>query len=281
VIRLRAGAGTATVNDMRGPTMQERRNTLIVLLGLTAAAVCFGLLESSGEIHEPRLSLGGSFVGFIVTVLVLHRIWPNERATTEPKETDSDFLYDEVVKVLDFRGASSGGVILSDYYRVRRSGATDTISLHYATTGRIEDPVSITHPESAEWRETSVDHTGGDEHTLRHQYVFEVGLGELARGQATPVICQVTYRNAFLNTKEEWLETHVDVPTGRLGMIIIASSERRVQDAIAEVRIGRSPWRTVPLDPAVLQKGTMIYWSVDRPIRSAKYQVKWRWTEAM
>lgn len=269
------------MEGMRGPTVHERRNTLIVLLGLAAAAVCFGLLESSGQIQEPRLRLGGSFVGFIVTVLVLHRIWPTERTASEAKEPDSDYVYDEVVKVLDFRGTGVAGVMLTDYYRVRRYGAADSVIFHYATTGRIEDPVCITHPESAHWRETAVDHTGGNEHILRHQYRFEVSLGELAQGQVAPIICQVTYRNAFLNTDEEWLETHVDVPTGRLGMIVLTPPERRVHGAEAEVRIGRSSWISVAQDPAILQKGTMIYWSIDDPIRSARYQLKWRWHEVM
>jgi hypothetical protein len=135
----------------------------------------------------------------------------------------------------------------------------------------------VTHPESSAWREVSVTHTGGDGQVLKHEYELEVDLGELARGQVTPVISQLVYRGAFQGREGEWLETHVDHPTGRLGMIVIASDTNRIRSADAQMQLGRARWTTLQAEPAVLQRGTIVYWSIDRPVRGARYQIKWAW----
>jgi hypothetical protein len=269
-------------NAMRWFGAPARKLIIIWSLGILAAAICFGALESTGSVDRPGLSLGGAFVGFIVTVVVLDRIWREERPKldAEADDVDSDFLSEEVVKVFDFRRVSTSGtqtVDFSDYYRIKKHGDADEITFHYATTGELEPAVSLTHPQSYEWKEIDVTHTGGDHHVLVHEHTMTINLQDVAPGQVVPIITQLAYKNAFTNPDNEWLETHIDRPTGRLGILLILPSSWNFKSAEAQVEVGRSAWKSLHPPPAIFQQGTILYWSIDRPVISAKYQVKWRW----
>jgi hypothetical protein len=261
-----------------------QRVTILCALGLVVAGVCFGLLQSSGEVKQPALSLGGAFVGFLITVTTLNRFWQQEESQVEAdaKRSDSDFLYEQIVKLLDFRSANvtpgTQTVMLNDYYRIRRLGKASVVAFHYATTGRIEpEGQSVTHPETAAWSEGKVTHLGGDGKKLKHEYTMKIDLREVAENQAVPVVSQIAYRDAFTGAKSEWLETHIEYPTARLGMLIIFPADRRCLTAVAEVQIGRNDWRLLPEHPLIFQQDTVIYWSIDNPTLSARYMVKWDW----
>lgn len=265
----------------------ERKIILLVLLSLMTAAVCFGGLESSGLVEEPAVTIGGAFVGFLMTFLAVNRAWRDDslRLDTDERNDGSDFACDEVLKLWDFRnlsGKRDGNVaVLDDYCQIKKLGDVQDVRFHYATSGDILEPTCLTHPETSHWDKfPEPSHSGGNHHKLCNEYRLTVDLGELADGQSVPLITQLRYQNAFDPTSsEQWLETHIDRPTGRLGVMIVLPESMRCGRASAEEQVGRSEWAVLPQKPAVLQNGTVIYWSFDNPKLSARYQIKWTWTK--
>lgn len=255
---------------------------VIWLLSLLAAVVCFGFLHSSGVVDNGVVQLGGAFAGFLVTVVTLNRVWGADPLQAEAERTGSDFTYEEVLKALDLRRASPSSAEqlapLTDYYRVRRLGAVRELHMHYATTADgISWQGSSTHPTSATWRPVSVSHVGPNREQLRHEYEVDLSLGDLAQGQCTPVITNVVYRNAFRRSDGEWFETHLEQPTGRLTMIVLAPDDMRVTAATAGRSVGLGQLQPSPEEPAVLQHGSVVYWSVDDPVLGARYALRWTW----
>ena len=257
--------------------------TLITALSLVAAVICFGILRSSGIVDNGVVELGGAFVGFIVTVVVLNRVWGEEGVEAQGKKEGSAFVYEEIIKALDLRRASPHATPqaapLTDYYRVKRLKTSSTLQMHYATTGEpIEWRGSITHPATAKWREVGISHAGPHGEQLKHDYRVEVELGDLGVGQTTPVINSVVYYNAFKGREREWLETHLEQPTGRLTMIVLAPDDMRVLKAAAGRSLGLSELEPASADPAILQDGSVVYWSIERPTRGARYALSWHWS---
>lgn len=267
---------------MAGIHTRAGRVVVIWLLSLLAAVVCFGFLHSSGVVDNGVVQVGGAFAGFLVTVLTLDRVWGPDALQAEAQRAGSDFTYEEVLKALDLRRASPTAdeqlAPLTDYYRVRRLGAARELHLHYATTADgITWQGSATHPTSATWRPVSVSHVGPDRQQLRHEYEVDLSLGDLAPGQVTPVITNVVYRNAFRRSDGEWFETHLEQPTGRLTMIMLAPDDMRVTAATAGLSVGLGQLRTTPEEPAVLQDGSVVYWATDDPVLGARYALRWTW----
>ncbi|MDT0187845.1 hypothetical protein Q9S36_47435 [Microbacterium sp. ARD31] len=254
---------------------------LIWVLALLAAVVCFGLLESSGVIDNGVVQLGGAFAGFIATLYVLNRVWGEDDLEARATSIGSPFLYDEVVKALDLRNGPPDApdqlVPLTDYYRVKKLGQKSELTMHYATTSEMSWHGSSTHP-AAKWEERpQVSHTGIDGQVLRNEYLVTVNLGELARGEATPVINNVTYLNAFKGVDSEWLETHMEKPTGRLTMLILAPSDWEFVSATGHKRIERDDPELSDQQPAVISDGSVVYWSVHEPQQSVRYGLRWTW----
>lgn len=254
---------------------------LIWLLALMAAVVCFGILESSGVIDNGVVQLGGAFAGFIATLYVLNRVWGEDDLEARATSVGSPFLYEEVVKALDLRDAPPDApeqvVSLTDYYRVKKLGHKSELTMHYATTSEMRWQGSSTHP-AARWDERpQVSHTGIDGQVLRKEYSVTVHLGELARGEATPVINNVTYLNAFKDVESEWLETHMEKPTGRLTMLILAPSGWEFVSANGQRRIERDEPENSEQQPAIISEGSVVYWSVHEPQQSVRYGLNWTW----
>ncbi|WP_369253490.1 hypothetical protein [Geodermatophilus amargosae] len=267
------------------PSLQSRPGKVVVitLLSLVAAVVCFGLLSSSGVVDNGVVELGGAFAGFIVTVVTLNRVWGRDDIETEAAKSGQPFLYEEVVKTLDLRRASPHAspqlAHLTDYYRAKRLGTAHTLQMHYATTADgIDWRGSATHPTTARWQEDGVSHTGPDGETLKHDYKVDLDLQDLAVGQCTPVINSIAYRNAFRNLDGEWFETHIEQPTGHLTMIVLAPDDMQVTSAGAGRSIGRGDLEHTAEEPAVIEDGSVIYWSVDSPVLGARYAVSWTWS---
>jgi hypothetical protein len=262
---------------------------LVWLLSLVAAIVCFGLLESSGVVENGAVQLGGAIAGFIVSLLVLNRVWGQEDDLEQRAiNAGSDFVYDEVVKALDLRNASpfidQQMAELTDYYRAKRLGPSNELRAHYATTADgIEWRGSPTHPTSARWEVTgqpggeAVSHTGFKGQVLKREYLLTVSLGELARGESTALINNVVYKNAFKGSDSEWLETHLEKPTGRLTMIILAPNDMQITSAVGGRKVERDPFERITDQPAVMSDGSVIYWSVEQPQQSDRYALHWQW----
>jgi hypothetical protein len=261
----------------------ERKVTLLAVLGLAAAGVCFGLLQSSGQVTQPTVSLGGAFVGFVVTVVVLNKVWGDEtpRADQEAQRVDSDFIYDEVVKVFDFRGSDGAGpqkVTVDEHYRIqKRSESGDFLVLHYATTGHIDAARSVTHPESYDWQEKSVEGLGGEGHQLQHCYEVKLDLRQVAVNQTVRFSSQIIYLDGFTGADGDWLETIIDYPTRRLTWVVVFPDGKKCRSAVAKERVGRGDWRELRQAPELLHDGSVLYWAIDSPVLSTRYEVAWKW----
>ncbi len=264
---------------------------LICLLSLLAAVVCFGLLESSGVVDNGAVQLGGAFAGFIVTLYVLNRVWGQEDDLEQRAvSAGSAFVYEEVVKALDLRQASPSNdeqlAPLTDYYRVKRLGESSELQMHYATTSDgIDWQGSATHPASAQWdlvgtsEQQTVSHSGFRGQVLKREYLMSLNLGEIAKGESTSIINNILYKNAFKGQDSEWLETHLEKPTGRLTMIILAPEDMQIVSALGGRKVERDPFEPISEKPAVLREGSVIYWSISQPQQSVRYALQWNWSE--
>jgi hypothetical protein len=257
---------------------------VITLLSLTAAVVCFGLLSSSGVIENGVVKLGGAFAGFIVTVFALNKVWgTDERLDAQAEKENKPFVFEEVVKALDLRKASPYNhdqfAPLTDYYLARRVIEQHELEMKYATTSDgINWEGSSTHPASARWLPLKhPSHTGAEGQVLKHEYQVKLDLGELAIGESTPIINNIVYLNAFKNTDKEWLETHIDKPTGRLTMFVLAPEDMQITSASGGKSIGRDELEPIT-EPAVMQKGSLLYWSIEGPLLGARYAISWTWS---
>jgi hypothetical protein len=112
---------------------------------------------------------------------------------------------------------------------------------------------------------------------LTPEYTLDVNLGELAKGEVTPIINSVVYVNAFKNSEKEWLETHLEHPTGRLTMIVLAPDDMRIIDATGAKSIARGPTDATATQHTVIQDGSVIYWSIESPLLGARYALSWTW----
>jgi hypothetical protein len=262
------------------------KTTLIWLLSLLAAVVCFGFLRSSGVVDNGVVQLGGAFAGFVVSLFALNKIWGKEDSLeVQAVRAGSEFTYEEVVKALDLRRASPTSALqkasLTDYYRVRRLGNAEILHMHYSTTSDgIEFKGSATHP-SAKWKPGVDVHGGPDGELLKRAYDLDIDLGELAKGETIPVINNLVYQNAFKHLDREWFETHVEHPTGHLSMIMLCADDMRITDASGGRSIGRDPVDPTPVQPTVIQDGSVIYWSIEGPLVGARYALSWTWSRRM
>lgn len=256
---------------------------LLAVLGLAAAAVCFGLLESAAQVSEPVYSLGGAFAGFFVAVVLLNRVWRDEitPAEKEAERVDSDFIYDDVVKVLDFRRSDDTGVqrVISDeHFRIRRRSQTvEPLVLNYATSGTIDSASSRTHPESYDWQEKSLAEPGGGGGRLQHCYEVRLDLSRLAVDEGVDFTSRIVYLDAFRGADGDWLETIIDYPTRRLTWVVVFPEGKRCSSAVAKEKVGRKDWQELRQRPDLLHDGTVMYWTIETPVLSTRYMVNWKW----
>jgi len=261
---------------------QERKIATLVVSGLLAAIICFGLLESSGDIDNPGYKFGGAFAGFLITLVALNRFWGPDSFEDQVARSGTDIAYEEIVKVLDLRQAPPGvkvqQVRLCDYRRVAKAKRERALRLHYATTGdEIAFEGSATHPLTADWHTGPVTHLGPDGEQLKRQYDLTIPLADVAAGEIVPIAIEVTYVNAFKGAEREWLETHIDEPTHRLIMIVLMPNTMAATKAEILIRKeGRKEPPRLP-DPRVMLDGSLIYWSIDKPLPEARYALSWRW----
>lgn len=258
------------------------RAVTISLISLFAATICFGLLGATGAFENETLKLGGSFVGFIVTLYSLNRIWKVDGLDEDAKRTASPAVITEVLKLLDFRDSPSDApgarCKLSDYYEVKKTATHEKLRFHYATTGRIKFLGSPTHPGSADWSKSAHVHSGANDENFPEQYNLHIDLSSVAPGERVPVINQIEYLDAFTGSDGDAFETHLDYPTGRLTMILLMPPGMRCTQAVGVRQIGLG--EHVPLSdskPIVVGDGSAAYWTVCDPIQGAKYAIKWQW----
>jgi hypothetical protein len=269
-----------------GPGWDFRDRVLKILfmttLSLIVAVILFGAMDSSGVVDSGGVKLGGAFAGFIVTLAWLNRIWGPDDLMQQAEKAGTQIVYEEVLKTLDLRRAPPSAdeqrARLNDYYRVIRTGGNRDFHMHYGTTGKeIVFDGSATHPSTSSWTPQPVDHETPHGEKLKKQYDLEVALTDVATGQPVPVSAQVTYVNGFKKPDGEWLETHVDEPTGRLSMLVLMPDN--MQAVRAEPRVvkeGRNKPPNIP-EPIIMHDGSVVYWSVDAPVQEARYALYWRW----
>jgi hypothetical protein len=261
---------------------QERKIATLVVSGLLAAIICFGLLESSGAVENPGYKFGGAFAGFLITIVILNRFWGPDSFEDQVARSGTEIAFEEIVKVLDLRQAPPGTnaqrVRLCDYRRVAKAKRERDLHLHYATTGDgIAFEGSATHPLTADWHTGPVTHLGPGGEQLKRQYDLNIPLAGVATGEIVPIAIEVTYVNAFKDAEREWLETHIDEPTHRLIMIVLMPDTMAATKAGIEIRKeGRKEPPRLP-DPRVMLNGSMVYWSIDKPLPETRYALSWHW----
>jgi hypothetical protein len=104
-------------------------------------------------------------------------------------------------------------------------------------------------------------------------------VGELAGGQSQPIIFNLTYRNAFKNSEKEWLETHLEHPTGRLTMIILAPDDMQFTVATGMKSVARGDASPTATQPSIFQDGSVLYWSIENPSALGdRYALSWTWS---
>jgi hypothetical protein len=264
----------------------ERAVILIALLSLAVAVVCFGLLESTGDYSNAGWSLGGSIVGFAAAALILYRIYKGTVSNGPiPKSElkDADFWHPEIAKVWDFRGeftdvGGHGIASLTDYYRVTKESDEDTIVFHYATSGRIRSAECLSHPSAERKEKLHPEAPPSGERPFLEEIELRVSLAPLEKGGTTRVVNAVEYLGAFEGSDREWMETHIDRPTAHLAFVLLFSEKRPCKIAFGEVVIGREePRRMKESHPEVMHSGRVLYWSLEKPLTSAKYRLRWEW----
>lgn len=268
---------------MRGLQSKPAKTAIIAILSLIAAVVCFGLLRSSGVVNNGYVELGGAFVGFVVSVVLLNRVWGKEETTEdEAGRVGADFLFEEVVKILDLRKArlqdETQLAPLTDYYRVRRLGTASTVESQYGATTAVSFVESPTHP-SAKWRWKKPDHPGPRGEELKEQFTLTVDLEELGKGEVTPIVHNLMYTNAFKSPDGEWLETHLEYPTRHLTMVVLAPDGMRITGATGGQSLARGRVNPTPEQPTIIQDRSVIYWSIEGPVVSTRYALSWEWAE--
>jgi hypothetical protein len=266
---------------MRSSNTRERAVLIIGLLSLVVAMACYGLLESTGNWDNSVLNLGGAIVGFVAAAYMLHHIYKNipVDVIAEAKDQGEAAANEEALKILDLRavGREAGDQIVafSDHYRIKKIGDVKTIRLHYSTNGDGITGSSPTHPE-AELKEWTPSGPGDHKH-LKKEYDLELPFDSVARNQTVPVIVSLQYRNAFRGSDREWFETHIDRPTAHLTIMILLPAHLVARRASSRIKIGRE-WRDGP-DPQKFHSGSIICYSVGRPVLGAVYQLAWEWAE--
>ncbi len=260
-----------------------RRAVTISVISLVAAVVCFGLLGATGTFDNGAVTLGGSFVGFVVCMFVLNRIWRTGGLEERARRTDSPIVIQEVLKFLDLRDSPPDrpGAFgkLSDYYFVKRTTNFSQLRFHYASTGNIEFIGSPTHPQSAKAARVQVAHTGANQENFKEELQLDIDLSNVAQGESVPVLSQITYSNAFTGADGDSLETHVDYVTGRLTMVLLMPADAYCTSAIGTLQIGRGEFAPVnDGSPVIMENGAVIYWSVGEPKHGARYAIQWKWS---
>lgn len=264
---------------MRG---QERKIALLTVASLLVAYFCFGLLDSTGALDQSGYKLGGAFVGFVVTFGLLARAWGPDNFEDMVVKSDADFVYDDIVKVLDLRQSPPDRrpqlAPLSDYRRAIRNKPNQNFHMHYATSGAGIDFVgSASHPQTADWREGEVTHEGPSGQTLKRQYELDIPLAEVAVGEPVVIAAEVQYRDAFLGSEQEWLETHIDEPTRHVVMLVVVpEGMRAVSAGVTVKKEGREKHPRVP-EPVLMLDGSLVYWSLTSPRLDTRYALGWRW----
>jgi hypothetical protein len=264
----------------------ERAVVLIGVLALIVAVVCFGLLQSTGTYSNAGWSLGGSIVGFAASAWVLYRIYKGTTSEGPISKSElklADFWHPEIAKVWDFRSdvkdaLGRGIASLTDYYRVTKESDEDTIVFHYATSGELRTAESLSHPMAEKKEKLQPEAAPAGEAHFTQEIEIRVNLATLEKEGTTRVVNAIEYVGAFEGASHEWMETHIDRPTAHLTFVLLFSEARPCRGATGEMEIGREePRRVQDSRPEVMHGGRVVYWSLEKPLTSAKYRLRWDW----
>ena len=277
---------------MRPLDSKERKVLLIGGVSLVVAVVTFGLLQSSGTFNNSTYNLGGSIVGFLATAYLLNKVYGSDAVvTSQPDSGDASYSSEDSLKVLDFLTQKQGGedgkqgeppsrAVLTEIYKLRKLRESSAINFGYATTGRIVEGRSVSHPR-ARWTEITKDSLGpGEDQHLVKKYEIQLDLDELAQNEVVKVQNVVTYANAFDGKEKEWFHTHIDIPTRSVTIIILFPEWKPCQKVIGKYKVGENRFTEVtkPEDrPSRLEDGRVVYWSITSAQLGTEYQVEWEW----
>lgn len=276
-------------------TFWERsgKTIIISLLSLLVAIITFGVLGSTGTFKNSAYDLGGSIVGFVVTVLLLDRIFRSNPAPEAPavEHEEGPFCSEDTVQILDLRNqkpipedaapnSPRNRVTLTELYRLKKVTDQPEITFHYATGGYAMEGKSLSHPLSR-WVETTANAAarGRDKH-LERQYEIRLNVRELARGELIPVENAVTYLSAFDGKEGEYFHTHVEFPTRSKCLILIFPPGQPCTRVTGKEQIGENESQEVDRRrsvPIIVDDGKVVYWRIDNPQLGVEYQLEWEW----
>ena len=274
--------------------IKERKTIIIAILSLLVAVMTFGVLGSTGTFKNSVYDLGGSIVGFIVTAVLLNKIYGTDAGEIPAHELKGrPFSSEETVKILDMRiqkpvpqtgpeKAPRNRVVLIDHYKLRKLGNEADVVFKYATLGYGMDGSCISHYLNQKWVETTADSVVlGDDKHLKKRYEIRLNVRDVAKGEIVYVHNAVTYLSAFDGKEKEWFHTHVNFPTKSISIILLFPEEVRCKSIKGFEEIGKSERHEV-LDkekgiPIIVDEGKLVYWRIPNPLFGAEYQLEWEW----
>lgn len=257
----------------------------VTACSLVVAVVCFGALESTGMTHTAGGSFGGAFAAFLAASGVLSTLYlrtPSPASAIPPRERRrADFVFEEIVKIVDFRNAATGDrqrVVVTDYRVLTKESDKERYVFEYGTNGQELTGVCLSHPTSAHWQDVTTEplRAGEARHT-EQSYELTLDLDGLATGESTRVINELTFVDAFVDDPE-WFHTHLEEPTGRLTFVFLFPEDHLPHDIRAETKgSGRTQqWNSPPEQPVRMRNGSLLYWRVHAP-DAEQYRLEWRW----
>lgn len=124
---------------------------------------------------------------------------------------------------------------------------------------------------------TAVELRAGEARHTKHAYELALDLDDLATGQSTHVINELTFLDAFL-ANPEWFHTHLEEPTGRLTFVFLFPEGHAPHDILGECKgSGRTQqWHRPQEQPVRMRDGGVVYWRIDAP-DAEEYRMEWRW----
>lgn len=259
--------------------LKERKVIIISVCALVVAVVTFGLLGSSGTLHNRFYDLGGAIVGFVVTAWILNRFYgadPGEIPEGELK--GQAFLSEDSVRVLDLRNQNHRAVLV-EHLRVKKIGDEAVLKFPYATNGLGMEGSCVSHDAPLVDKTDEIAEAGEDKH-LKKQYEIEVDLKGVAKGETVLITNSVTYINGFEGPDKEWFHAHVNLPTKSLTIILLFSPVLRPTSIKATEQVGKAKSRNVEREkglPVKVEGGEMVYWRVANPLIGACYKLEWGW----
>lgn len=265
---------------------KERKILIITGSALIVAIVTFGVLGSSGTLHNNLYDLGGAIVGFLATAMALNRFYgvdPGEIPEGELK--GRAFLSEDTVRVLDLRNqkplqaGEQNRAHLVEHLRVKKIGDEAVLKFPYATNGFGMEGGNLSHDAPLVDKTDELPEAGEDKH-LKRQYEIELDLNGVAKGETVLINNAVTYINGFEGPDKEWFHAHVNLPTKSLTIIVLFPPALRPTSIKSTEQVGKAKAREVEKEkglPVKVEGGEMVYWRVANPLIGACYKLEWVW----